>query len=192
MSTINKGGRETTQKWVQVETEDPKREYTFDEKGDVVMTETQVSKVTYTSQQFRSFLRQHENNLENIDEALSEEFRKKQEAEKAELKAVIDKMKPFADQADEATKEIHEQNRVEQVVKAITEEHAKNKTEQNPEYIVQLFMNMQDDRKQKVLDKLSTEDQNWVIEMKRGALRAKRSGERKKKLQERKNVPNQL
>lgn len=65
--------------------EKPEREFKILDNGDVEMTEIIKATALFHGREFMSFVREHEHVLENINEKLTDDFRKKLETDRDEM-----------------------------------------------------------------------------------------------------------
>lgn len=91
-----------------VEHKEPERTFEVQSNGDVVMTEQQISIVTFSTQQFRSFVEAHKENKSNYEYYLSEEGQQEMREQKEKQDKIIEVMEPHKDEAERLAREYYD------------------------------------------------------------------------------------
>lgn len=153
----------------------PDRKFNVLDNGDVVMVENQTLTLTFAYPEFRSFMVNHEREIEKIDENLSEETKKKMLKIKEEMKGYVKEIKPFVEESEKKTKENYEKMMMDNSVKTIKDYFKKPKNERKPEYIAAILENLKKEEKIKeLLSRLTPEESKIVVQVKLDLFRNKR------------------
>jgi len=159
-----------------IENEEPVREFDVQENGDVILTETMTSKVFFSGREFITYLRGFEETKKQIEEQLSEEFKKKSDdtANKnlEEVKKVLLKILPMQPEVEDKLKEAYEKQKREITLKGLREQLALPKDKFNKAYYQAFITNVPEEVKEECILKLTDEEKSKFMKltakMKRG------------------------
>lgn len=116
-----------------VQHEEPQRNFEVLEDGKVKMTETQVSTVIFSSRDFASYVRTHEQEKQNFDYYLQNEGQEYLKEQSEKEKNIIDKMKPYLEESEKKAEEARKKKVGDEIVKNIKEFLAKEDAIKNSE-----------------------------------------------------------
>lgn len=151
----------------------PKRTYKVTETGEVEMTGTVTTKVTFPGREFITFVRTHENDMENLNMQLSEEHRKELEKNKTKLKTSIDQLIPIAKDVTVKIKENAEREQKKAFIGIFKEQLSAKKP--NNGQIMAMWSSLKDEQmKMDVTAELTNEEKATLLKIQNNATKEQR------------------
>lgn len=152
-----------------IDKEEPIREFEMQENGDVILIETTKSKVFFSGREFITYLRAYEETKKQIEEQLSEEFKKKSEEDAIknleEVRNVLIQITPLQKEVEEKLQKAYESQKREMTLKGLKEQLALPKEKFNKNYYQAFMTNVPDDVKEECILKLTDDEKSKYLKL---------------------------
>lgn len=144
-----------------VESENPERQYEILENGDVKMNEVIRSTVYFSGREFITFIRQHEDIVEDLKQKLSDEARQENEDNLKDSLENLDLIKPMQEQVEAKLKEKYERDRFDGLKNGLKSLLSAEKV--NEQQLVILWNNFKQEEKEKLNSELTKEEKEKIV-----------------------------
>lgn len=152
------------------------------EDGSVKVNQTIKTEYTQSYRDFLTDYRQMQKNLEKAKEVISDDYKKKVEADIKEMQDEIEKLKPYMDESEKKAVEYNKKQQLEQQLNKVKEELGKNMSDINTSYMSAVWDNIRENEEQ-LLEKLTDEEKQKFQKIKLRKVHAdklnKRAGKKK-------------